>query len=127
MPEPTVDDVLVAWRDRMADPTKVVKDPANLYEDAAGRGVMYVAPNDPRIACGCMMGNARLAILDLGVPLYEDGQGEGLLDAVEEAVLTFDNPGRRSFTDMLEDDGAEGCARLLDRVIAERRAEATHA
>ncbi len=116
MPEPTVDDVLVRWRERMLNRATVVVDPLNLYEDASGNRVdLLDRPLRPGEATrGCMLGNATLAAFDLGMDPHK-GAAQEAFDLVDAVVP--------SLGEAIQDIGIGGCVQAIDSVIALRRAE----
>lgn len=119
MPEVTVDDVLVAWRDVLADEAQVVRDYRHLYEDADG-GVVPLR----EAKCGCFRGAADIGARGLGA--YYGGPWLDAVRAVEaelpEANTEDWDRWEERFTPFFRDNGREACVAVLDRVIASRRA-----
>lgn len=123
MPSPTVDDVLVAWRDVMADESKIVENVANLFEDADGSATHDAG----KAACACFAGGVDLAALALSI----DPEAELVWEAMDLVRAALPGGGTdwycEPFTPYLRDHGHRGCAEFLDRVIVERRGEASDA
>jgi hypothetical protein len=101
----TTDDILERARLIMSDPARVVLDPVNLYEDAAGERVDEV---EDATRC-CFIGAFNVAAHELG------GSGYAAQLAVEPYL-----PDGFSYTGSLEDHGAAGCVKAIEAAQAAR-------
>lgn len=111
---------LVAWRERMADPDRVVLDPDHLYEDADGNEIGFredvVGGEPPR---ACMLGH-RLLLAP------EDNWGSVGRPTVgyrAETLVLAQAPARRGVricncTQLLDRAGREGAVAVMDAAIA---------
>lgn len=109
---------LVAWRERMADPDRVVLDPDHLYEDADGNEIEF-ADEDREPPRACMLGHRLLIGESLGYSSFYGtvayraetlvlGQGLSLRSALR---LT-------NCTQLLDLGGREGCVEAIDLALA---------
>lgn len=99
----TVDAVLERAAEIMRDPSRVVLDVDNLFEDAEGNPVWDA---EPAQRC-CFTGAFRLAAMGLS--------GDPYSDIAEEARDATAREFGGGWTKYLRDEGPEACAAVIDR------------